>query len=457
MIPGECIRALNALPARSGGYVLYWMQSSQRTVGNLALEYAIRKANKFKLPVLACFCIDPLYPEANLRHYTFMAEGLVSAGRSLETMQIPLAIFWGTPGESIAGAAKDAAMVVTDRGYLALHRNWRKDLAGMVDCPLVMVEDNAIVPVETVSGKEEWSAGTIRKKIHRQLMRFLEPVESTHVQYPSPSPEHGGIPYHEAETLITRVKGKGPGPSPLYRGGEHEALLRLEKFIAGDLSRYPSGQNDPASPVTSGLSPYIHFGQVSPAYITQRVLESRQPGADAFLEQLIIRRELSLNFVHFNPHYDSYLGLPGWAKMTLAEHADDPREYVYTEAEFEEARTHDPFWNAAQQELLVTGKMHGYMRMYWGKKVLEWTETPEQAYAIALSLNNRYELDGRDPNGYAGVAWCFGKHDRAWGERPVFGKVRYMNAAGLKRKFRIDQYVERVAALAEEHGPGVSW
>jgi len=456
MIPGERICALNALPARSGEYVLYWMQSSQRTVGNLALEYAIRKANKYKIPVVACFCIDPSYPEANLRHYTFMAEGLVSAGRSLETMHIPLAIFWGVPGESIAGAAKDAAMVVTDRGYLALHQTWRKDLARMVDCPLVMVEDNAVVPVETASGKEEWSAGTIRKKIHRQLMRFLEPVERTQVQYPSPSPEHEGIPYKEAGTLITRVKEKNPGPSPLYRGGEQEALLRLEKFLRGGLPRYPSGQSDPASPATSGLSPYIHFGQVSPAYIAQRVLESRQPGSDAFLEQLIIRRELSLNFVHFNPHYDGYEGLPEWAKKTLAEHADDPREYVYTEAEFEEARTHDPFWNAAQQELLVTGKMHGYMRMYWGKKILEWTENPEQAYAIALSLNNRYELDGRDPNGYAGVAWCFGKHDRAWGERPVLGKVRYMNAAGLKRKFRIERYVERVAALAEEHGPGVS-
>jgi deoxyribodipyrimidine photo-lyase len=456
MIPGERIRALNALPARSGGYVLYWMQSSQRTVGNLALEYAIRKANQFKLPVLACFCFDPLYPESNLRHYTFMAEGLVSAGRALETMRIPLAVFWGAPGESIPGAANDAAMVVTDRGYLALHRTWRKDLSGMLDCPLVMVEDNAVVPVEAASGKEEWSAGTIRKKIHRQLMRFLEPVERTMVQYPSPSPEHGGIPYNEADSLIARVKEKSPGPSPLYRGGEDEALLRLERFIAGDLSRYSAGQNDPANPVTSGLSPYIHFGQVSPAYIAQRVLESRQPGADPFLEQLIIRRELSLNFVHFNPHYDRYEGLPAWAKLTLAEHADDPREYVYTEAEFEGARTHDPFWNAAQQELLVTGKMHGYIRMYWGKKILEWTESPEQAYAIAVALNNRYELDGRDPNGYAGIAWCFGKHDRAWGERPVFGKVRYMNAAGLKRKFWMERYVERVAALEEEHGRGVS-
>jgi len=188
-------------------------------------------------------------------------------------------------------------------------------------------------------------------------------------------------------------------------------------------------------------------------YITQRVLESGQAGAEVFLEELIVRRELSTNFVTYNPLYDRYEGLPEWTRKTLFEHSDDPREYVYTEKEFGEARTHDPYWNAAQRELLVTGKMHGYMRMYWGKKILEWSKSPGEAYKTALALNNRYELDGRDPNGYAGVAWFFGKHDRAWGERPMFGKVRYMNAAGLKRKFEIDRYVNRVDALAGECCP----
>jgi deoxyribodipyrimidine photo-lyase len=198
------------------------------------------------------------------------------------------------------------------------------------------------------------------------------------------------------------------------------------------------------------MSPYLHFGQISPVYIVQRVLESAQAGVEEYLEELIIRRELSMNFVTYNPFYDTYGGLPDWARRTLAEHAEDPREHIYSRSEFEEARTDDPYWNAAQQELLVTGKMHGYMRMYWGKKILEWSETPEEAYRTALILNNRYELDGRDPNGYAGVAWCFGRHDRAWKERPVFGKIRYMNAAGLNRKFDAGRYAARIEALGHD-------
>jgi deoxyribodipyrimidine photo-lyase len=150
-----------------------------------------------------------------------------------------------------------------------------------------------------------------------------------------------------------------------------------------------------------------------------------------------------MNYVYYNLTYDSFDGLPSWAKTTLLRHTQDPRQYIYTKDEFEQAKTHDPFWNAAQLEMKHTGKMHGYMRMYWGKKILEWTKSPQDAFQIALSLNNKYELDGRDPNGFTGIAWCFGKHDRAWKERPIFGKVRYMNDAGLTRKFNMKNYVEK--------------
>jgi len=453
MIPGERIRLLNTRPARRGAYVLYWMQSSPRSIANLALELAIGKANELRIPVLACFCIDPSYPEANLRHYHFMAEGLLAAGKALEERHIPLILLDGPPAKPLPGCAGEAALVVTDRGYLALHRQWRDEVAGSIGCTLVQVEDNVVVPVETASGKEEWSAGTIRMKIHRQMMRYLEPVAPGRVLYPRPAPESPGLPYQDAFTLIKGIPGEPAGPSPYYRGGENEALRRLDRFITRDLPSYQAMRSDPASPVLSGMSPYLHFGQVSPVYIAQRVLESGKPGADAFLEEMIVRRELSMNFVTCNPSYHTFGGLPEWAKRTLSDHADDPREYVYSEKEFEEGKTHDPYWNAAQREMVATGKMHGYMRMYWGKKILEWSESPPQAYQIALTLNNTYELDGRDPNGYAGVAWCFGKHDRAWSERPVFGKVRYMNAAGLKRKFRIDRYVERIDALAEGRAP----
>ena len=177
-----------------------------------------------------------------------------------------------------------------------------------------------------------------------------------------------------------------------------------------------------------------------------------QKARDAYLEELIVRRELAMNFVHFNPAYGRYEALPAWARQTLDEHRRDPRPYIYDRDQLEQAETHDPYWNAAQQELLLTGRMHGYMRMYWGKKILEWSPDPEQAFETALYLNNTYELDGRDANGLAGVAWCFGKHDRGWPERPVFGKVRYMNANGLRRKFRMSAYVERVRTLAERFG-----
>jgi deoxyribodipyrimidine photo-lyase len=221
----------------------------------------------------------------------------------------------------------------------------------------------------------------------------------------------------------------------------------LDAFIRDKLKHYNDLRNDPGTDYGSQMSPYLHFGQISPLEIALKVRRARGKAKDAkeaYLEELIVRRELSMNFVHYNPHYDAYQSLPDWAQKTLKAHEKDHRETIYSLEEFEHARTHDPYWNAAQTEMVDTGKMHNYMRMYWGKKILEWSKTPEKAYRTALSLNNKYELDGRDPNGFTGVAWCFGKHDRAWPERPIFGKIRYMNAAGLRRKFDIEAYVRRV-------------
>ncbi len=198
------------------------------------------------------------------------------------------------------------------------------------------------------------------------------------------------------------------------------------------------------------MSPYLHFGQISPLYLALKVLETSSAGKDAYLEELIVRRELSHNFVFFNDKYDTFKSLPPWAMRTLNFHRRDKREYIYSLEQFEKAQTHDPYWNAAQQEMVITGKMHGYMRMYWGKKILEWSKNPRTGFKIALYLNNKYELDGRDPNAFAGVAWCFGKHDRAWSERKVFGKIRYMNAAGLKRKFDIEAYVNKIQSLEKK-------
>jgi deoxyribodipyrimidine photo-lyase len=234
------------------------------------------------------------------------------------------------------------------------------------------------------------------------------------------------------------------------KGGTHQAEMHLQNFLKNKLDSYAEYRNDPTKDYLSCMSPYLHFGQISPVYIASKVLETDSPGKNAYLEELIVRRELAINFVHYNLYYDSFEGLPDWPKKTLTAHITDRREYVYTRDELEQAKTHDVYWNAAQKEMVSTGKMHGYMRMYWGKKILEWCESPAAAFATAVYLNNKYELDGRDPNGFCGVAWCFGSHDRPWKERAIFGMVRYMNDKGLKRKFDADAYVEQVEMVSSE-------
>jgi deoxyribodipyrimidine photo-lyase len=310
------------------------------------------------------------------------------------------------------------------------------------------VESDVIVPVSVASDREAYSAAILRPKIKKQLKRYLVPLKETAVKKDSLGFRFNSLDVQNVEGLLGDLSlDESVSPVDTFRGGREDATRLLDVFIKDKLKYYNDLRNDPAADYGSQLSPYLHFGQISPLEIALKVDRARGKARgvkEAFLEELIVRRELSMNFVHYNAHYDSYQALPDWAKKTLKAHEKDKREYVYSLKAWEEARTHDPYWNAAQREMVITGKMHNYMRMYWGKKILEWSKTPGEAYRTALYLNNRYELDGRDPNGFAGVAWCFGKHDRAWAERSIFGKVRYMNAAGLRRKFDIEKYVHRV-------------
>jgi deoxyribodipyrimidine photo-lyase len=290
-------------------------------------------------------------------------------------------------------------------------------------------------------------AASIRPRIQRHLDRFLVPVELPPIQRGWNPPVESDVDLGRPEATA-RDLGVDTSVLPVddVHGGAIAARERLDRLISHRLVRYADDRNTPGSGIQSGLSPYLHFGQISPLEVALAVRNAdavSETARAAFLEELIVRRELALNFTERNPRYDQYEGLPEWARESLAEHANDPRESMYDRETLCEARTHDPFWNAAQREMLETGTMHGYMRMYWGKKILEWSATPEQAFETALWLNNRYELDGRDPNGFAGVAWCFGKHDRGWPERPVFGKIRYMNANGLRRKFDMAPYLAR--------------
>lgn len=427
-----------------GDYILYWMQASVRAHWNHALEYAIETANKMQKPLLTVFGLTSDFPEANSRHYRFLIEGLLHVKNELEKRGVAFSIQLDKPPSTVLKYSDDASLVITDKGYLEIQKRWYDELKKYINCPLIQVESNVIVPVEIASNKEEYSARTFRPKITRKLKYFMKPVyprtlkvNSLDIDIESADPD--------PDKLMKKLGVKDEMTPSIFQGGTKEAIKLFEKFLSEKLECFEKFRNDPVRNCLSNMSPYLHFGQISPLYLAYKA--SKAGRCTRFLEELIVRRELSMNFVCYNKNYYKINSLPKWAYNTLMEHASDPREYEYGLKEFEKGETHDKYWNAAQKEMVLTGKMHGYMRMYWGKKILEWTEHPEKAYEIALHLNNKFEIDGRDPNGFAGVAWCFGKHDRAWGERRIFGKVRYMNDRGLERKFKIQEYVNRIETI----------
>lgn len=441
-------RRLNDRPVgRSRHYALLWIQQAQRSRNNPSLEFAAERANELRLPLVAGFGLTPGYPEANRRHYAFLIEGLFALRDALAERGIPLVLRLGRPADTISALAARAAILVCDRGYLRHQAAWREDVARAADCAAWEVEGEVCVPVDMASNREEYAARTLRPK----LRAFLDPLPPLPPRVRLRRSGLGlDLPHDWTEgpdALLARLPaGGGAGRVPGFQGGETAARARLGSFLRQGLAAYPDAHSDPARDGSSRLSPYLHFGQISALEIARRAEAADAPAASrqAFLEQLVVRRELSMNFTRRNPDYDRWEGLPAWARRTLEERAGDRRDVVYPEDALEAGQTHDPYWNAAQLEMVRTGFMHNTMRMYWGKKLLEWTPCPREAFRIALRLNNAYELDGRDPNSYAGVAWCFGKHDRPWARRAIFGTVRYMNDKGLRRKYDMDAYVERV-------------
>jgi deoxyribodipyrimidine photo-lyase len=448
------VQPLNDLEATDGDYVLYWMQQSQRTMHNDALEYAIRRANELNLPVLVAFGLMDDYPEANARHYRFMLDGLADVAASLARRGIRFTVQRGHPADVALEFAKDAAMVVCDRGYTRHQKAWRDRVADEARRCVVQVECDVVVPVDIASDKQEFAARTIRPKVTKRWGEYLVELRPTPVDRDSLGFKPVGFDVSEPDKALGRLKvDRSVPPNPLFKGGEVEARRLVGEFIHHHLTKYDAHRNQPHTDDVSHMSKYLHFGQVSPVWLAMQVRDAKQGGRvdrDSFIEELLVRRELAQNFVNFCPDYDRFSCLPAWARKTLAKHARDKREHLYSEGELEAGNTHDPYWNAAMKEMRETGYMHNYMRMYWGKKILEWTESPEEAHRIALHLNNKHFIDGRDPNSFANVNWVFGLHDRPWGERPVFGQVRYMNAAGLKRKTRPDEYVKKVDRLAAE-------
>jgi deoxyribodipyrimidine photo-lyase len=448
------VRALNDLaPRAKGDYVLYWMQQSQRAEHNQALEHAARRANQLAKPLLVGFGLMDDYPEANARHYRFMLEGLAEVASALQRRGIRFVLHRGAPDAIAIELARKALLVVCDRGYLRHQKTWRQTVAEAAGCRVEQVEADAVVPVNTASDRREYAARTLRPKLHRHLDAYLVDLDTTAVEHDATGLSINGEDLSHPDALLDRLKvDRSVAPVERFRGGTGEAKRVLRRFLDRRFSSYREHRNQPQTDDVSHMSKYLHFGQISPVWLALQIRDAA-PASDenraAFLEELVVRRELAINFCEFEPDYDTYACLPEWAQTTLAEHRDDPRPHHYTRAQLEAAETHDPYWNAAMREMVHTGYMHNHMRMYWGKKILEWTNTPEYAFRTTLELNNKYFLDGRDTNSFAGVAWIFGNHDRAWTEREVFGKVRYMNAAGLERKCDIQGYVQKVEARTD--------
>lgn len=447
MVEHTRIHPLNNKPHRKGKFILYWMQQSQRAEYNQALQYAIEKANTFNLPLIVFFGLTEKFPEANKRHYLFMLQGLLETQEQLTNIGIKMVVELVSPVDGVIKYATEASMVVTDMGYLRIQRLWRQIVAEKISCNMVQVESDVVVPVAEASSKEEYSAGSLRSKIFGKVADYLMPLKDAPIKRDSLGFHFRSIDLSDPHNILSSMNiDSSVREVHWLTGGTSEAKKHLKYFLQNKFDKFADFRNDPSKDFLSNSSPYLHFGQISPLYIALSVNKKGGEASRAFIEELIVRRELSMNFCWYNKNYDYLSSLPSWAEKTLLEHKKDKRSVLYTIEELEAAQTHDPFWNAAQNEMVLRGKMHGYMRMYWGKKILEWMESPEKAYKTALYLNNKYEIDGRDPNGFAGIAWCFGKHDRAWAERPIFGKVRYMNAQGLKRKFDMDEYIRKVDA-----------
>lgn len=435
-------------PDTSGRCVVYWMQRAQRGIDNPALDVAIDVANVLRLPLVVFIGLVPFYPNANRRHYRFLAEGLADLAHDLRRRGAGF-VLRRHPDHGLLRfcAEMSPALVVGDENPLREPERWRQIAGDRLSVPFWTVDADVVVPSALIE-KEQWAARTLRPRIGKLIPQFLEPSfePDAHVPWRPAVPPASLSP--DAAEVDAMPVDEAASPVATFRGGARAAEAALDRFVRARLGGYATRRNHPELDGTSQISPWLHFGHIGALTVARAIRDADAPRADrdAFLEEFIVRRELAVNFVRYNPRYDTLAGCEPWAIRSLAAHASDPREYVYSASQLEAAETHDPLWNAAQIQMVGTGWMHGYVRMYWAKKILEWSPSAEDAFAVAVTLNDRYELDGRDPNGYTGIAWAVGgKHDRAWGpERPIYGMVRYMSYASTSRKFNCKAYIRRV-------------
>ncbi|UPR01897.1 deoxyribodipyrimidine photo-lyase [Chloropicon primus] len=461
-------RELNVAGAenhKASGPVVYLCDRDQRARDNWALLHALHVAETKGKAVVVLFVLTESQLRLGHRHSLFMIKGLQEMQKHLAALNVPFHLVLGEPAAVVADviAAWDAAALVTDFSPLREARQWRDSVAGSIQIPFHEVDAHNIVPIWITSNKQEYAARTIRSKIHRNIPQYLRAIPKPRKQDFDFSNTKGSFGEPNAVAwddlvALAREKGQSDVPEVSWCEPGEEAALRALKgednsFLTKmRMNKYDELRNNPNKPAAlSNLSPYLHFGQLSAQRCAIEAIgfkknnPSSNKSVDNYLEELVVRRELSDNFCFYNDLYDSVKGAASWAQETLQIHSSDKREHLYDKEALEQARTHDDLWNAAQKELTSFGKMHGFMRMYWAKKILEWTASPEEALDIAIYLNDKYSLDGRDPNGYVGCMWSIcGTHDQGWREREVFGKIRYMNYNGCKRKFDVDAYVQRI-------------
>ncbi len=442
-------------PDLDGKCVVYWMQRAERGRDNHAVDLAVKVANALGLPLVVYFAGIANFPNANLRHYAFLNRGLVDVEEDLKERNISF-VLRNAPHESHERLLKDvqAAFLVGDENPMREPERWRRELAAKIKIPFWTVDADVVVPSKLIE-KAQYGAYTIRPRLYRMLPEYLVAFENPKAEkaWHRPKDFHSDS-VHEDMTRGWKELDRSVGPVEAWVGGHHAAVKRLKHFTNKLMKDYERDRNRPEVDGTSAMSPYLHFGHIGPVSIALAVDAAvkkdpaLQSARDGYINELVAWRELAVNFVKYTPNYDTADCAEDWAKKTIAEHAKDERERMYSLKQLETGETYDELWNAAQIQMVEYGWMHNYLRMYWAKKILEWTPNAATAVRFAVHLNDKYFLDGRDPNGYAGIAWSMlGKFDRAWGERPVFGKIRYMSGASTGRKFDSKLYIEQMRAL----------
>ena len=451
----ERVISLNSAPVPTNGrYILYWSQVNRRVDSNPALRFAVELANEHDLPVLFYEGLTCQYPFASDRFHTFVLEGVPETARRAQLRGAGYVFHLrrrqSDPNDAVYRLALEAAAVVTDDYPLFPGSVYNTSVASKLQVPFYAVDGSCIVPMAHFS-KQEYAAYTIRPKINKLLDQYLQPQSAIRLKRKF-GPANAlmlslntqVVPDKIADLVSSCEVDHSVSPVPTKPGGRSAAEDRLRNFLENNLLRYPRLNREPTAGATSGLSPYLHFGHISALEVALAVRDyaaQHKLMANEFLEELIVRRELAFNFARFSPSVTTLDALADWTRATLAKHDGDRRDYVYSRDQFEAAQTHDPLWNAMQRELLTEGSIHGYYRMYWVKKIMEWSADHAQALANMIYLNDRYALDGRDPNSYTGFLWCLGLHDRPWTERPVFGMIRFMSYDGMRRKTDVDGYI----------------